>query len=148
KSIVVGLPVVLLALDVYPLGRVSRRDTADGAPIRQLLLEKVPYVALSAAMCALMLVIGFRQELITTLGSLSFAQRLAISSFGLMFYLGKTLAPWPLSPLYPLRYPIGLLAPKYVVASLLAVLVTAAVVAARRRWPAGLVLWVSYAILL
>jgi protein O-mannosyl-transferase len=148
KSIVVGLPLVLLALDFYPLRRVTGSGTAGRVPIRQLLLEKAPYVALSAAMCALMLAIGFRQELITTLGSLTLAQRIAISSFSLMFYLWKTLAPWPLSPLYPLRYPIALAAPKYLAASLLVVAFTAGVVVMRRRWPAGLALWTCYGILL
>jgi protein O-mannosyl-transferase len=148
KSIVVGLPAVLLALDVYPLRRLGACAAAVRPSLARALAEKAPYAALSAATCALMLAIGFRQELVTTLGSLSAAQRVAISDWSLAFYLGKTLAPWPLSPLYPLRYPIGLFATKYLAATLGVLAVTAAVVAARRRWPAGLVLWASYAILL
>ena len=139
KSIVVGLPAVLLALDFFPLRR--------GGPAR-LVLEKWPYLALSAATSVLMLTIGLRQELITTFDSLSVPQRLAISTYSLAFYLWKTAVPWPLSPLYPLRYPVGLLVPKYLVASLVVLAITAAAILARRRWPAGLALWTAYVALL
>ena len=46
KSIVVGLPLVLLALDRYPLAAARRRS-------RGSLVEKLPFVVLSAAVAAL-----------------------------------------------------------------------------------------------
>jgi protein O-mannosyl-transferase len=147
KSIVVGLPLVLLALDVFPLRRAGTLGDAACA-WRRLLIEKAPFLVLSAAVSALMLNIGIRQELLTTLDSLSVTQRIAISSYGLAFYLWKTMVPWPLSPLYPLRYPILLFAPSYLIAALVGFAITAAAILARRRWPAGLALWAAYVALL
>src|SRR4029077_8143475 len=52
KSMVVSLPVVLLILDVYPLRRLDIR--AWRAPTaRAVLLEKIPYLALTLAMVAI-----------------------------------------------------------------------------------------------
>jgi tetratricopeptide (TPR) repeat protein len=147
KSIVIGLPVVLLALDYFPL----RRGPGEMGPATQwvrLLAEKAPYLLLSAAVSVLMLMIGVRQELLTALGSLSLTQRIALSSYGLAFYVWKTVMPWQLSPLYPLHYPVDLLAPKYLTAALASLVFTIGAVLTRRRWPAALVGWVTYLALL
>lgn len=144
KSIVVGLPVVLLALDYYPLRRAS------GSMKRQwrLLTEKIPFLALSVAVVALMLVIWPGRELMTSLETLGLTERLAISAYGLTFYLWKTVVPWPLSPLYELHFPVRPLASTYLVPAAAVVAISAAAVVARRRWPAALAAGLAYVILL
>lgn len=99
KSIVVSLPVVLLALDVYPLHRLGG---ARGWRRPSVWLEKVPYVALGAAAA----VIGF-PALFTLGNTRSLAEmgplyRAVLSIYGLAFYLWKSVMPFALSPLYQL----------------------------------------------
>ncbi len=149
KSAAVGLPVVLVALDCYPLGRMTR---AAGPPLRRFwrlaVTEKAPFWLPGAAVAVLMLVVGTRRGLITPLGALGILERLAISGYGLAFYLWKTLAPWQLSPLYTLFRPVVPWSAIYLVPGAAVLLITAAAVAARHRWPAGLAAWACYGALL
>lgn len=145
KSIVVGLPLVLIALDVYPLRRVSggwRRI------LRVALLEKLPFFAVGALAAGIMLVIGFRWGLLAPLAAESVPQRLALTGHSLAFYLGKTIWPWPLSPLYSLYRPVDPLALRYLVPGGLALAAGFLLIALRRRWPAGLVAGAAYVALL
>jgi hypothetical protein len=139
KSIVVGLPLVLLAMDLYPLRR---------AGLRRLLVEKLPFAALSAAISALTLAILAGRDLLATSATLDLPQRLAVSAYGLGFYLAKTIAPWPLSPIYPLIHPVVPGSARYLVPAAAVLVVTAAVAIAARRWPAGLATWAAYVLLL
>lgn len=148
KSIAVGLPLVLLALDVYPLRRVSPREPGWRRQLGWLAIEKAPFLALSGIVSGVMLVIGAQRGFMTPLDALGIPERLAVSAYGLTFYLGKTLAPWALSPLYFLYRPVEPLAPQYVVAGVVVLLVTATAILAFRRWPAGLAIWVGYVALL
>ncbi|HUG36258.1 MAG TPA: tetratricopeptide repeat protein [Candidatus Limnocylindrales bacterium] len=146
KAIVVALPVALLALDVYPLRRAEA--VSDLRPRRRrmlgLVLEKLPFLALAAAVSALTLAILSSRGLLASRDDLGIAQRLALSAHALVFYLEKTLVPWALSPLYTLFHPIVPASPRYLAPAVVIALLTAVVVAARGRWPAGLVTWVAY----
>jgi tetratricopeptide (TPR) repeat protein len=142
KSIVVGLPVVLLALDVYPLRRLSRRTLAP------VLVEKLPFVVVAAAAAGIMLAIAFAWGILAPVEAASIPQRIALTGYGLAFYLGKTLCPWPLSPLYTLYHPVEPLTARYLVPGAVTVTLTVALIALRRRWPAGLTAWVAYVALL
>jgi tetratricopeptide (TPR) repeat protein len=148
KSIVVGLPVALLALDLYPLRRLSFADPARWRRAGRLLVEKWPFLLSSAAITATMLAIAQRREIMTSLDTLGIPERLAVSGYGLIFYLWKTLVPWPLSPLYELHYPVRPLAVRYLLPGIATVAVTVGALVARRRWPAGLAAWVAYGALL
>jgi protein O-mannosyl-transferase len=139
---------VLLLLDLYPLRRVPLTRTEIRTVLLRLIAEKIPLFLASAAITALMLVIGTRTEIITPLSVLSVRERLAIAGYSLGFYLWKTLVPWPLSPLYELHLPIRPLSASYLLPGATVVAITAATVAMRRRWPAGLTVWLVYVILL
>ena len=149
KSAAVGLPVALVALDCYPLRRMQ---PTGGPSLRQFwrlaVVEKAPFLLASGTIALLMLAVGVRRGLITPLAALGIPERLAVSGYGLAFYLWKTLAPWPLSPLYTLFRPVIPWSATYLVPGLVVVAITAALVLARRRWPAGLVAWVCYGALL
>ena len=154
KSIVVGLPLVLVALDVYPLRRlpVPRGARRDGTwwrgVLRVALVEKLPFVAVAGLAAAIMLAIGFRWGILAPVSHEGIAPRLALAAYSSLFYLGKTLWPWPLSPLYSLYRPVDPLALRYLVPAVGAAALTALFVALRRRWPAGLTVWVAYIALL
>jgi protein O-mannosyl-transferase len=139
KSIVVGLPLVLLALDIYPLRR---------AGIRRLLVEKLPFAGLSAAISAVTLGILAGRDLLATSATIDLAQRLTVSAYGLAFYVAKTLVPWPLSPIYPLVHPVAPGSARYLMPAVAVVCVTALLLLAARRWPAGLAAWAAYVLLL
>ena len=145
KSIVVGLPLVLVALDIYPLRRLRGGWRSI---LRVALLEKLPFFAVGALAAGIMLVIGFRWGLLAPLAAESVPQRLALSAYSFAFYLGKTIWPWSLSPLYSLYRPVDPLALRYLVPGGLTLAVGLALIALRRRWPAGLVAGVAYVALL
>jgi protein O-mannosyl-transferase len=126
KSITVALPVVLLVLDVYPLGRLG---FARGWARREVWLEKIPYVVL-AALVAIRAVQAVPDSAKASLEVFGLGPRLLVSVHGLAFYLGKTVWPAGLSPLYAYTTQVGW-------ATILGVLGgIILVVATWRRWPA------------
>ena len=74
--------------------------------------------------------------------------RPAMIFFSLWFYLEKTVMPMGLSPLYELPIRVSLLDRRFLLPALAVTAITATVVLLRRRWPAGLAVWVYYAIAL
>ena len=96
KAVAVSLPLVLLILDLYPLGRLPR----DGW--RRLILEKLPYAALALAGTFMVLWAQHSTGNLVPLEKLGWGPRLAQAVIGLGFYLEKSLLPIRLSPLYPL----------------------------------------------
>ena len=148
KSIAVGLPVGLLALDLFPLRRAAAPPGARAPRLAALAAEKLPFLALAAGISAVTLGILGNERLLASRESLDLGQRLALAGHGLAFYLWKSLVPWPLSPIYTLFHPVLPWSAPYLVPAGAVMLLTAGVVLARRRWPAGLVAWVSYVALL
>jgi tetratricopeptide (TPR) repeat protein/uncharacterized membrane protein len=148
KVMVVGLPIVLVVLDVYPLRRMRAGATRPPRLVRLAIVEKAPFLLLSAAAVAVTLVIAAQRTHATPLSVLGIVPRLAVSAYGLVFYLWKTLVPWPLSPLYTLFHPVVPWSAAYIGPALVVVGITALTVAARRRWPPGLAVWISYIALL
>ena len=140
KSVVVGLPVVLFLLDVYP----PRRSQT----LFRLALEKIPFVLLAATVAAVTLTVGAGHRLMTSIETLGIVQRLAISAYAVAFYLWKTVAPWPLSPLYTLFHPVVPWSATYLVPAAFVFVITLAAILGYRRWPAGLIAWTSYIVLL
>jgi tetratricopeptide (TPR) repeat protein len=56
--------------------------------------------------------------------------------------------PWPISPLYQIPLRLDPLAPPMLAAAAAVIAVSAALLWLRRRWPAGLAVWLSYVLLL
>ena len=144
KAIAVSLPAVLLILDVFPLRRLAPRDGfTKGAAIRRVLVEKVPFVALA-------LVTGWLAVWATAenvaMGDLSASDRLASASYGLTFYLYKTLIPTNLLPFYPLPLDLGLTAWPFWLCAVLVVGVTVFVLVIRSS--ALIAAWATYVVVL
>ncbi|MDO8805940.1 MAG: tetratricopeptide repeat protein [Elusimicrobiota bacterium] len=149
KGMAISLPVVLIVLDIYPLGRLPGDPRKWFSPeVMKIWLEKVPFFALAAVFG----VIGYISQ--SNIGALSsyqefgFVQRAAQILFAVFFYIRKTLIPLDLSPLYRLPAGFGLLNWQSLVAGSIIAAITATAIALRRRWPAGLAVWAYYLVTL
>jgi tetratricopeptide (TPR) repeat protein len=146
KPSLVTLPLLLLLLDVWPLGRAGPPGGAPWKPsspaLGRLLLEKAPMLALAAASGAIAVVAHRRFGALESLESLPLAARLGNALLSTWRYLAKLLWPEGLAVHYlhaGRDLPLGLAA----AAGLgLAALTALAVATARRRpWIALGWLW-------
>src|SRR5213596_1947884 len=148
KSMVVNLPVVLLILDVYPLRRLGGFVGWWSGPARRVYVEKIPFVFLAAAASAVALMAQLSVHTVTSLAQLSVPGRLAVSAYGLSFYLWKTVAPVNLSPLYELPPTVNPWAPPFLLSYGLVLAITAIVLALRRHVPGLPAAWLAYVVIL
>src|SRR2546425_2705976 len=148
KSMVVNLPIVLLILDVYPLRRLVGAVGWWSEPARRVYVEKIPFVLLAAAASAIALMAQLSHDTMVSVVQLSAPGRLAVSVYGVSFYLWKTVAPVNLSPLYELPPTVNPWAPPFIVSYGVVVAITAIVLAFRRRVPGLLAAWVVYIVVL
>ena len=149
KASVMVLPAVLVVLDVYPLRRLGGRWRDWVGPAARLVwLEKVPFAVLGVAGAAVTYYAQHANSFITPLERYPLTARPAMVFFSLWFYLEKTLMPWGLSPLYELPAKVSLLDRQFLIPALAVTALTTTLVVLRRRWPAGLAVWIYYAIAL
>jgi tetratricopeptide (TPR) repeat protein len=144
----VGLPLVLFALDFYPLRRLRGGPGVAGRVLRLALDEKIAFYGVAAAVGAITTAVWSGSGVTIGLGSLDMLQRLALVGSGVSFYLWKVLVPWPLSPMYALVGPVVASSPVYLVSGGVVLALSIALILSARRWPAGLVAWVVYVALL
>jgi tetratricopeptide (TPR) repeat protein len=116
KSMVVTLPCVLLLLDYWPLGRWTMAFGSQPAignsgapafprqPLGRLLAEKVPYLALSAACCALAIWAQKRSNAIASAQELPIWHRLGHVLVSYLDYMVMLIYPHHLAIFYP--YPL------------------------------------------
>jgi Tfp pilus assembly protein PilF len=107
KPTLVTLPLVLLLLDVWPLGRWPRLGRAadqPGFPERRpgiLLLEKAPMLALAAVSSVLTVTAQHVGGSVSTFASVPLGMRVANAAVSYAAYLGKTVWPARLAYFYP-----------------------------------------------
>jgi hypothetical protein len=142
KALSIMLPFVLLILDIYPLGRFTR------ASARRLILEKLPYLLLSFADGFLMIQAMRHINAMQPVSGYSAPERVAQASYGLCFYLWKTICPVGLIPLQRIDVPLNPSEPRFIVSMLAVVAMTAILWVYRRRCPSGLATWLCYGLLL
>lgn len=164
KSMLVTLPIVLIALDYWPLRRIaeSAKSKAESRkpdeplpspllPVRyslfSLLLEKLPLFAVAGVMCVVTLWAQASGSTMTGAVDLPFGVRLANALVAYVAYIGKMFWPHDLIMLY--AHPRNTLPAWQVLGSgaLLVGLTVAAVLAARRR-PYILFGWLWYVVTL
>ncbi|HYB42587.1 MAG TPA: tetratricopeptide repeat protein [Candidatus Methylomirabilis sp.] len=147
KASTMTLPPLLVILDFYPLRRIGSRWRQWLVPeARRIWMEKIPYLALAlgAAVVAGYAQRGFAEPLAIRPA----AGRIAVALYGLWFYVYKTAAPYPIWPLYEIPARVDPLALPMVASGAAVALLTGALFFLRRRWPAGLAVWIAYAIML
>jgi len=147
KAMSMTLPAVLLVLDVYPLRRLPWPPQKwRHSEHRSVLLEKIPFFLLGL----LTAVIAVRAQgtIMVAFGEHGLAARLATVAYGVNFYLVKMVAPVKLLPLYEMPVHLDPFDLKYLLSAAIAVSITAALLVARRRFPAGLAAWIAYLVML
>jgi hypothetical protein len=141
KAAAIPLPAVLLLLDIYPLRRLG------AVGWRRLLMEKVPYLLVAGPAGVAALIAQSHSRALFNFEAFGIGPRLLTIGYGLMFYPRKFLWSGDLSPLYAVPETIDPLSPRFLLSTMAFGLVSAVLVALRRRWPAGLAAWVYSALL-
>ncbi len=95
KPMAVTLPVVMLILDWYPLGRLKRGD------IKNVLIEKLPFIALCLASSIITTLAQHLSGTIRPSAVYPLLENILIGLNALIFYLYKIFYPDVLSPFYP-----------------------------------------------
>ncbi len=139
KASVMILPVVLLLLDWYPLGR-------GRLGWRTQLREKAAYAALAGA-GALVALVALRAGIhVTSYASQGLQARTAMVAYSVFIYPARFLWPGGLSPLYEIPVEVHLWQARFLGPAAVVVIVSVALLALRRRWPAGLAAWAYSAV--
>ncbi len=104
KPMLVTLPVLLLLVDAWPLGRMPSGEGRLRAFAR-LVTEKLPLFVLSAAAAAVTILAQRSGGALASLETSPLAQRIAVSLNAVAWYVAKTFLPEGLSIFYPLAMP-------------------------------------------
>ncbi|MEE8574656.1 MAG: hypothetical protein V3T30_04510, partial [Thermodesulfobacteriota bacterium] len=144
KAMAISFPIVLLILDYYPLGRLSFK-AGKGEPLKRLLVEKIPFFALSFFG---MLVGLLTHKATGTLTEHSLIVRILVSFRGYAFYLYKTLWPASLSPYYPYPSKLSLFSLEGMAPVLIFIAISAVSLYLIKRSRLYIALWVYYLITL
>ncbi len=132
KSTVMTLPLVLVLFDFYPLRRLELRWA--------LWHEKLPYFLIAFAGAA---VAWHAQK------GLGFnPARPLVAAYDLWIYVWRTAVPFKLSPLYELPARISITDPRFLMPLIFVVAVPLLLIVLTRWWPAGLALWLYYALVI
>ncbi|MGD0279842.1 MAG: tetratricopeptide repeat protein [Smithella sp.] len=149
KSIVVTLPVIMLLLDYWPLGRFQLRNAgsgptaaSQGKSLLWLLWEKTPFFVLSAVFS----IITFLAQQNPATKYFALSSRIAAAPVSFVTYLGKTLWPADLAVFYP--FPDQIPIWQSLGAAFLILVISVAVIIAVKRLPYLFVGWLWYAITL
>jgi tetratricopeptide (TPR) repeat protein len=145
KPMLVTLPFLLLLLDFWPLNRWQSRGAGQptfrlaGREIpKRLILEKIPFLGLAFASCAVTL---FAQQ--EAIASLPLSLRVDNALVSYIVYLAEMLYPARLAVFYP--HPVdGLASWKIILSLVLLVAITGGAVAASRNRPWLLTGWFWY----
>ncbi len=146
KSIVMTLPLILAVLDMYPLRRLPAAGGWTTPAAWRVWAEKVPYlvVAVGGGLIALRVVASAQQ--FSSSAEYPLVARASVVAYNLAFYAWTTLVPLGLTHIHELPEPLRWWDAPFLPSALGVVATTAAVLLARRVWPAGLTVWATYAI--
>ena len=149
KSITMTLPLALVILDLYPLRRLGISPRAWVSPAgRRVLLEKLPFVAVGILGAAVSYWAVDRHSFFTSTVQYPLLSRIALALYSVCFYIGKTVLPLGLSPLYELPATVDIRDSQFALAAVAAGLMTVSLLALWRRWPAGCAAYVYYAVVI
>ncbi len=104
KPMVITLPFVLLLLDYWPLRRAAHWSSGTAVPARsagQLILEKVPLLALSGASAAITVAAQRSSNAVASLGMVPLSARIENALWAYATYLTQALLPVGLAVFYP-----------------------------------------------
>jgi tetratricopeptide (TPR) repeat protein len=151
KQMLVTLPIVLLLLDYWPLGRLklaqqSSRNppkTVPSVSIRRCLLEKVPLLLLSVAASLVVYLVQLRTGTVRSYLEFPLSCRITNALVAYVAYIGKMFWPAHLAIFYP-HQEANLPLWQIIGSGLLLLLITAAAIYKARQKPYLLVGWLWY----
>jgi protein O-mannosyl-transferase len=143
----ITLPLVLLVLDVYPLGRLGKQGWF-GPAVRKIWWEKLPFFVLAVITGLAAVAAKYEAGALVSSESHDLADRIAQGLYGTTFYMVKTLLPTGLVPLYEFPSVFYVFNWRIILSASVFLLLSLAFFAARHRWPAGLTGWIVYLLLL
>ena len=139
KPMTITMPLLLLIIDFYPLGRVRTKG------LKHLVIEKLPFFGLSFMVGVLSILT--QSGTLVPIEKMPLADRLHIASRGALFYIYKTFVPLSLAPLYPRDFESGLNL-YFAAYALLLASITAFTVLMLKRTGALLSAWAYYLVTL
>lgn len=95
KSMAVTLPMILLILDFYPLGRISEKNIKA----KKIFIEKIPFFVLS--LISSIITVYSQTDALRSLEEYPLSYRLIVSMYSYFFYIMKMISPTLLAPFYP-----------------------------------------------
>lgn len=150
KPMLVTLPIVMLLLDYWPLNRypleVSGHPSDRRARLKELLREKIPFLACALASSVITVFAQRSGGAIKSLGAIPFPLRVENALVAYATYIGNILWPDDLAVLYPIppAYPFWQVSGSL----LLLLLISVATVRARRRFPYLVMGWLWFLVTL
>lgn len=152
KPMLVTLPLVLLLLDWWPLGRIGPADPLFPSrpfsmrTLSRLLWEKVPLVGLSIISCAVTYLAQARGDAVESFENLRFGTRVANAIISYVVYLEKMVWPSALAVYYPHSATFDAGVPAWEIAGSIILFCGLSVIAllARHRRPYLAVGWLWY----
>lgn len=153
KPMLVTFPFLMLLLDFWPLRRIydlrftiyEPKDapmSPNNVSLKKLIWEKVPFFILALVSSAVTFLVQKAGGAVVTMQKMPALERFANTSISYMQYLGKAFWPSNLAAFYP--FPAGLSATEALLALLLLLAVTVAVLALARRAPYLFVGWLWF----
>jgi tetratricopeptide (TPR) repeat protein len=139
KPMVITLPVIMILLDYWPLGRF---ESKKGNFVLWQLKEKIPFFILSAALVIVSFYTPNEQE--TYIKWFPLSSRIANAPVAFMTYLERTFWPHDMAVFYPFpaQIPVWLILGTF----LLIIIITTIVVVMVKRMPFLFVGWMWYAV--
>ncbi len=149
KPMVVTLPFVLMLLDYWPLRRYrfvtenTRKGEREKSAGINLLLEKVPFLLLSAGSCLMTIYAQQTGGALANIQTYPFVGRLANALVSYILYLYKTLLPINLAIAYP--YPETISLTNATICSIILALISTIAVKTYKTHPYFIVGWLWFA---
>jgi len=135
KPTLVTVPFLLLLFDYWPLRRIPEKS------LRDLLVEKIPFFALSALSC--IATVFAQEKTINTLDEFSLGSRIGNAMVSYIAYIGQMIWPAKLAVFYP--FPDGgWTIAQSAVAFLVLVIISVAFFLGRNKYPYLLVGWLWF----
>ena len=129
KATSMTLPAVLLVINAYPLRRIGGRVGWWSAAAKRVYVELVPFAVFALGVAVLSIVALHPSRQLTG------GEKIAVSSYSLMFYLWKEIAPVGLAPLYEMPQHVNPWEPRFLAGYVFVVALAGSIwIGTRKHW--------------
>lgn len=152
QPLVIGFLCILFVLDVYPLGRLGGDHGWWTKDARRVLLEKIPFLCVAAAVVLINIIVHVRSPIgghaPVSLAEFGLLDRLMQAMYIWAYYIWRPWYPLNLSPAYTTLVSFEPLSFTFVASAIAVVGGVIVLFLLRRRWPMGLALGICHLVLL